>query len=65
MINNVFLLEVNVTEDETEFSFYSYLKIKEISNPFNGKVSCTANRRTQSIEELPETRTFVVKLEGR
>lgn len=65
MLNNLFLLDVNETKNETEFSCYSYLNIQGISLYFNGNVSCLVNRNTQSNVKVLETITLVINVEGK
>lgn len=67
MFNASSLLEVHINKTKTEYSHLSYLTIEKISTDFNGNISCTANHKTKSITNEPDTekRTFAIKMAGK
>lgn len=64
----ILFLEFTTFKNETQFSFHSYLIIKNISTKFNEyKFDCTAEKKIQSNAQVQkiETKTQSIKLEGK
>lgn len=52
----IFVVEFNITNNKTSFSFHSYLTIKSITNKYGGEYLCKVNelnKQNSALKSIP------------